>query len=62
MFPPTRIVCLTEETVEPLYLPGEADRIVGISGYAVPPPEARRDKPRVSAGLLGVRRVQYPGR
>jgi iron complex transport system substrate-binding protein len=49
MFPPQRIVCLTEETVETLYLLGERDRIVGISGYCVRPPEARRDKPRVSA-------------
>src|SRR6516225_2563905 len=49
MFPPTRIVCLTEETVETLYLLGEQDRIVGISGYVVRPPQARREKPRVSA-------------
>jgi iron complex transport system substrate-binding protein len=49
MFPPERIVCLTEETVETLYLLGEQDRIVGISGYVVRPPEARREKPRVSA-------------
>jgi iron complex transport system substrate-binding protein len=49
MFPPSRIVCLTEETVETLYLLGEQDRIVGISGYLVRPPEARREKPRVSA-------------
>ena len=49
MFPPNRIVCLTEETVETLYLLGEQDRIVGVSGYVVRPPEARRDKPRVSA-------------
>jgi len=49
VFPPQRIVCLTEETVETLYLIGEQDRIVGISGYCVRPPEARRDKPRVSA-------------
>jgi iron complex transport system substrate-binding protein len=49
MFPPTRIVCLTEETVETLYLPGEQDRIVGISGYVVRPPWARREKPRVIA-------------
>ncbi len=49
MFPPDRIVCLTEETVETLYLLGEQDRIVGVSGYVVRPPEARRDKPRVSA-------------
>jgi iron complex transport system substrate-binding protein len=46
---PERIVCLTEETTETLYLLGEQDRIVGISGYTVRPPEARRDKPRVSA-------------
>ena len=49
MFPPGRIVCLTEETVETLYLLGEQDRIVGISGYVVRPPQARREKPRVSA-------------
>ena len=49
MFPPNRIVCLTEETVETLYLLGEQDRIVGISGYVVRPPQARREKPLVSA-------------
>src|ERR1700761_5899588 len=49
MFPPSRIVCLTEETVETLYLLGEQDRIVAISGYVVRPPQARREKPRVSA-------------
>ena len=49
MFPPSRIVCLTEETVETLYLLGEQDRLVGISGYVVRPPQARREKPRVSA-------------
>jgi iron complex transport system substrate-binding protein len=49
VFPPERIVCLTEETVETLYLLGEQCRIVGISGYCVRPPEARREKPRVSA-------------
>jgi iron complex transport system substrate-binding protein len=49
MFPPERIVCLTEETVETLYLLGEQDRIVGISGYVVRPPQARKEKPRVSA-------------
>jgi iron complex transport system substrate-binding protein len=48
-FPPSRIVCLTEETVETLYLLGEQDRIVGVSGYTVRPPQARREKPRVSA-------------
>ncbi|HET7849438.1 MAG TPA: cobalamin-binding protein [Pseudolabrys sp.] len=49
MFPPERIVCLTEETVETLYLLGEDKRIVGVSGYAVRPPQVRREKPRVSA-------------
>jgi iron complex transport system substrate-binding protein len=49
MFPPERIVCLTEETTETLYLLGEQDRIVGISGYTVRPPQARTEKPRVSA-------------
>src|SRR4030088_352020 len=48
-FPPRRIVCLTEETVETLYLLGEQDRIVGVSGYAVRPAQVRREKPRVSA-------------
>ncbi|MDP4002765.1 cobalamin-binding protein [Methylobacterium sp. NEAU K] len=48
-FPPERIVCLTEETVETLYLLGQEDRIVGVSGYAVRPPRVRREKPRVSA-------------
>lgn len=48
-YPPARIVCLTEETVETLYLLGEQDRIVGVSGYAVRPPQVRREKPRVSA-------------
>src|ERR671914_1011124 len=46
-----RIVCLTEETTETLYLLGEDRRIVGISGYTVRPPRARREKPRVSAFL-----------
>jgi iron complex transport system substrate-binding protein len=45
---PSRIVCLTEETTETLYLLGEGDRVAGVSGYTVRPPEARR-KPRVSA-------------
>ncbi len=49
MFPPERIVCLTEETVETLYLLGEDARIVGVSGYAVRPPRVRKEKPRVSA-------------
>ena len=46
---PQRIVCLTEETTETLYLLGEEDRLVGISGFTVRPPRARREKPRVSA-------------
>jgi iron complex transport system substrate-binding protein len=45
---PQRIVCLTEETTETIYLLGEGERIVGISGYTVRPPEAR-SKPKVSA-------------
>jgi iron complex transport system substrate-binding protein len=45
---PERIVCLTEETTETLYLLGQGDRIVGVSGYTVRPPEARK-KPKVSA-------------
>src|SRR5712664_2729639 len=49
MFPPERIVCLTEETVETLYLLGEDRRIVGVSGYAVRPARVRREEPRVSA-------------
>jgi iron complex transport system substrate-binding protein len=49
MFPPSRIVCLTEETVETLYLLGEEHRIVGVSGYAVRPARVRKEKPRVSA-------------
>ncbi|WP_311031695.1 cobalamin-binding protein [Mesorhizobium koreense] len=48
-FPPERIVCLTEETVETLYLLGEESRIAGVSGYAVRPPRVRKEKPRVSA-------------
>jgi iron complex transport system substrate-binding protein len=48
---PRRIVCLTEETTEWLYLLGQAHRIVGISGYTVRPPQARAEKPRVSAYL-----------
>lgn len=47
---PRRIVCLTEETTETLYLLGEGDRVVGVSGYTVRPPEARR-KPRISSFL-----------
>src|ERR1700731_1532556 len=47
-FPPHRIVCLTEETVETLYLLGEEARVVGVSGFACRPKEGR-SKPRVSA-------------
>ncbi|MBS0514671.1 MAG: cobalamin-binding protein [Proteobacteria bacterium] len=46
---PQRIVCLTEEPTEVLYAIGEEHRIVGISGFTVRPPRARREKPRVSA-------------
>jgi iron complex transport system substrate-binding protein len=46
---PERIVCLTTETVEVLYLLGEQDRIVGISGYTTRPAIARKEKPKVSA-------------
>src|SRR6476660_867356 len=45
---PRRIICLTEETTETLYLLGEQERVVGVSGYTVRPPEARL-KPKVSA-------------
>jgi iron complex transport system substrate-binding protein len=48
---PQRIVCLTEETTEWLYLLGQERRIVGISGYTVRPPRARAEKPKVSAFL-----------
>jgi iron complex transport system substrate-binding protein len=46
---PKRIVCLTEETTETLYLLGAQDRIVGVSGFTQRPPQARKDKPLVSA-------------
>jgi len=46
---PQRIICLTEETTETLYLLGEQGRIVGISGFTVRPPQARKEKPKVSA-------------
>lgn len=48
---PSRIVCLTEETTEWLYMLGQQDRIVGISGYTVRPLEARKEKPKISAFL-----------
>ncbi len=50
---PQRIVCLTTETVEVLYALGEQDRIVGISGYTVRPPQARKEKPKVFAFTSG---------
>ena len=50
---PQRIVCLTTETVEVLYALGQQDRIVGISGYTVRPPEARKEKPKVFAFTSG---------
>jgi iron complex transport system substrate-binding protein len=46
---PTRLICLTEEPTEVLYALGEQHRIVGISGFTVRPPQARQEKPRVSA-------------
>jgi len=49
LFGPQRIVCLTEEPTEVLYALGEQDRIVGISGFTVRPPRARKEKPKVSA-------------
>lgn len=48
---PERIICLTEETTETLYLLGEQDRIVGISGFTVRPKQARKEKPKVSTFL-----------
>jgi len=44
-----RVVCLTEETVETMYLLGQDHRIVGVTGYAIRPPRVRREKPRVGA-------------
>ncbi len=56
--PVGRIVCLTEEPTEILYLLGEAERIVGISAYTVRPPQARKEKPVVSAFVDGsVRKI-----
>jgi len=50
-YSPQRIICLTEETTETLYLLGEQDRIVGISGFTVRPSQARKEKPKVSTFL-----------
>src|SRR5690349_20285874 len=58
MFPPERIVCLTEETVETLYLLGEQDRIVGISGYCVRPPFIVAGKPANGDGRPEPERVE----
>ncbi|TGK21201.1 cobalamin-binding protein [Leptospira fluminis] len=56
---PKRIVCLTEETTELLYLLGEEDRIVGISAYTVRPLKAKEEKPRVSAFISGnIRKIK----
>ncbi|TGK27928.1 cobalamin-binding protein [Leptospira gomenensis] len=55
---PQRIICLTEETTELLYLLGEEERIVGISAYTVRPPRAKKEKPSVSAFINGnVKRI-----
>jgi ABC-type Fe3+-hydroxamate transport system substrate-binding protein len=54
---PQRIVCLTEETTETLYLLGEHERIVGTSGFIVRPPQARKEKPTAAGVLRGVRRA-----
>jgi iron complex transport system substrate-binding protein len=48
-FPPRRLVCLTEETVETLYWMQEQDRIVGVTSYVLRPPQVRKEKPQVSA-------------
>ncbi len=48
-FPPNKIVCLTEETVETIYLLGEEKRIVGVTGFAVRPERVRKEKPRISS-------------
>ncbi|PJZ70019.1 cobalamin-binding protein [Leptospira perolatii] len=56
---PKRIICLTEETTELLYLLGEQERIVGISAYSVRPPQAKKEKPKVSAFISGnVKRIK----
>ncbi|TGL34277.1 cobalamin-binding protein [Leptospira koniambonensis] len=56
---PQRIVCLTEETTELLYLLGEEERIVGISAYTERPPHAKEEKPRVSAFINGnIKRIK----
>ena len=48
-FPPNKIVCLSEETVETIYLLGEEKRIVGVTGFAVRPERVRKEKPRISS-------------
>lgn len=61
---PRRIVSLTKETVETLYLLGEQDRIAGVSGYAVRPPQVRREKGGCDLEFLvwRVRRTEGFGR
>ena len=60
-FPPRRIVCLTEETVETLYLLGEQDRIVGVSGYAVRPPLIlQRGPAALTDGLDAIANALWP--
>jgi iron complex transport system substrate-binding protein len=54
---PQRIVCLAEKTTETLYLLGEQDRVVGISGFTVRPPQARREKPKVSFTSAKIDRI-----
>ena len=57
---PQRIVCLTEEPTETLYLLGEQDRIIGISGFTVRPVQARKEKPKVSVNLnLTIEEVNF---
>ena len=57
---PQRIVCLTEETTEWLYLLGQEHRVVGISGYTVRPRRAREEKPKVSAFLTAkIDKIQF---
>ncbi|MBW0433053.1 cobalamin-binding protein [Leptospira yasudae] len=59
MIGPQRIICLTEETTELLYMLGEEDRIVGISAYTVRPLRAKEEKPKVSAFINGnVKRIK----
>jgi hypothetical protein len=58
---PQRIVSLTEETTDTLYLLGEHERIVGTSGFTVGPPQARKEKPTAAGVLRGVRQSLHLG-